>query len=83
MPSQHNADYRCSQAASERNRALQKWVSLRSRRPRQVLGERELPIPLGLGATHKEAFFDDLTVPDGIEPDLVEVDTFLALGRDV
>jgi len=43
----------------------------------------ELTIRLGLGAAHEEAFLDDLTVPDRVKPDLIEVHAFLALGRDL
>src|ERR1700747_1606312 len=38
---------------------------------------------LGLRAAHEEALLDDLTVPDGVKPDLIEVHAFLALWRDL
>jgi hypothetical protein len=38
-------------------------------------------IRLGLRAAHEEAFLDDLTVPDRVKPDLIEVHAFLALWR--
>jgi hypothetical protein len=41
----------------------------------------KLAIRLGLRAAHEEAFLDDLTVPDGVKPDLIEVHAFLALWR--
>jgi hypothetical protein len=43
----------------------------------------KLAIRLGLRAAHKEAFLDDLTVPDRVKPDLIEVHAFLALWRDL
>jgi len=43
----------------------------------------KLAIRLGLRAAHEEAFLDDLTVPDPVKPDLIEVHAFLALWRDL
>ena len=43
----------------------------------------ELAKRLGLGAAYEEAFLDDLTVPDRVKPDLIEVHAFLALRRDL
>src|SRR5262249_13930609 len=34
-------------------------------------------------AAHEEAFLDNLTVPDRVKPDLIEVRAFLALWRDL
>jgi hypothetical protein len=45
--------------------------------------EPEAAIRLGLPATHEKAFLDDPTVPDRVKPDLIEVDAFLALWRDI
>lgn len=42
-----------------------------------------LAIRLGLRTAHEEAFLDDLTVPDRVKPDLIEVHALLALGRDL
>src|SRR5271169_4468389 len=47
------------------------------------LWRAELAIRLGLRAAHEEAFLDDLTVPDRVKPDLIEVHAFLALWRDL
>src|SRR5215472_2585782 len=43
----------------------------------------KLAIRLGLRAAHEEAFLDNLTVPDRVKPDLIEVHAFLALWRDL
>src|SRR5215813_5641397 len=45
--------------------------------------EPEAAIRLGLPATHEKAFLDDPIVPDRVKPDLIEVDAFLALWRDI
>jgi hypothetical protein len=45
--------------------------------------EPEAAIRLELPATHEKAFLDDPTVPDRVKPDLIEVDAFLALWRDI
>src|SRR5262245_1696199 len=47
------------------------------------LSPRTAAIRLGLPATHEKAFLDDPTVPDRVKPDLIKVDAFLALWRDI
>ena len=41
-----------------------------------------MPPASGLPTAHKEALLDDLTLPDRIKADFIEVDAFLALRRD-
>ena len=58
-------------------------AAARSARPVRVSSSAAGPSGLGLRAAHEEAFLDDLTIPDCVQPDLIKVHTFLALGRDL
>jgi hypothetical protein len=85
-PSQHSTTRRLASEAALCETGLKQVgaISLAAKiSQRLVASAMRLTIRLGLSAAHEEAFLDDLTVADRVEPDLIEVHAFLALGRDL